>query len=162
VLDRPEAEAMAAVFAAGEAEGVTTERDAGYLSWRYLEAPYREELSFIVGGSGEAPDVVAVLRVTETRNGRVARLLDIFGRLDDEEVVRDVLGLVLQRALSLGACQVTAMASSRALARHLRRAAFAIRRRGRFCARSEDRGLYAAVEGPALHLVLGDSDNDEA
>ena len=162
VLDRPSAEALAEVFDRNwDAEVTTTFRDAEYLAWRYLEAPYRNELFVVVGGEGESPDVVTVIRVMRRGKGNVARVLDLFGALSEPEMVSDVLSLAAKHALTLGACQLTALSANQAISDSLRAAGFVVRTGARFCWTFGGRDLHSRIEGSFLHLALGDSDNDE-
>ena len=162
VLDQPGSEVLAEVFARGrDAAATTTHRDASYLAWRYLDAPYRDELFVVAGGAGSMADVAMVVRVLQGRRGTVARVLDFFGALSDAIVVRDVLWLAAKHALSIGAIQITAMSTNPSISKCLCAAGFLIRSRGRFCWTCADGGLHSRIEASTLRLVLGDSDNDE-
>jgi hypothetical protein len=161
-VDRPQPEELAAVFSEGsDATVTTTFRDAEYLLWRYLESPFRDELVFIIGGEHSAAQVAAVLRIMVRESGTVARVLDLFGVLENTEVVRDVLLLASKKALAAGAIQVTAMASNRSHSEVLRSVGFFVRSCARFCWVSNHRELQERIRTAPLHLVLGDSDNDE-
>ncbi len=162
VLDRWDADELAAVFASARpSSAVTTDRDAGYLRWRYLDAPYRDELFVVGGGAGDALRVVVVIRVLERGGKTVARILDLFGDLGDGELVHDALMSAAKHAHSLGACQVTAMSARPEIARLLRTAGFSVGGRARFCWSASDGGVQATIGSADHHLVLGDSDNDE-
>lgn len=158
----PDAGDLAEIFAGEpEANVTTTSRDAEYLTWRYLDSPYRDELFVVTGGEENLPGVAAIVRVLSARGRKVARILDLFGALNKAEIVRDVLLLCARQAVALGACQVTALAANPVVARCLRGAGFWIRSRGRFCWHSGDARLRSLVARHPLHVVLGDSDNDE-
>jgi hypothetical protein len=162
LIDRPRAEELATVFAEGsDRTSTTTFRDAEYLAWRYLESPFRDKLVVIVGGEDSAAEVAAVLRILARANGTVARILDLFGQLEKERVVRDVLLMVSKVAYSAGAIQVTSMSANRSLSRTLRSIGFTLKSRARFCWLSGDRELQERIGVAPLHLALGDSDNDE-
>lgn len=162
IVEDPSAGELAEVFHRGEDPRVaTTFRDADYLEWRFLDAPYRDEFFVVSGGVGAASDVAAVVRVMHDQRGTVARILDLFGALVETEVVRDVLWLAARHALSLGACQTTAMSASPSISGCLRSVGFAVRRRGRFCWTCSDGSVSSGINASTLHLVLGDSDNDE-
>ncbi len=162
MLDRWDADELAAVFAnARPSAVVTTPRDAKYLRWRYLDAPYRDEIFVVGAGTGDALRVVVVIRVFERGGKTVARVLDLFGDLRDAEVVHDALMAAAKHAHSLGACQVTSMGAHPELSRRLRSAGFFVASRARFCWSASDAAVQAAIGSADLHLVLGDSDNDE-
>jgi GNAT superfamily N-acetyltransferase len=162
VLDRPGGGELAEIFSSAQLNGVaTTDRDRDYIEWRYLGAPYRDELAVVGGGRGDRPSTIAVVRVMDGGGDTVSRILDLFGDLDDWEVVHDVLLTAARHSLRCGACQVTAMAANLGLLRHLRRAGFLAGSRARFCWRGSSSTDFATFGGPGLHVVLGDSDNDE-
>jgi hypothetical protein len=162
ILGVLDVEVLVDVFSRTPADqSTTTFRDAEYLGWRYLDAPYRSEIFAAVGGSASVPTVAAVTRVMHSEQGDVARVLDVFGALHETETVRDVLQSVAQHALSRGAIQVTVMSGLPLLSACLRAAGFVLRSPTRFCWTCSDSGLHSRIERSRLHLVLGDSDNDE-
>lgn len=162
VVERPRTEDLAGIFRRNlESSSITTFRDEKYLNWRYLEAPWYDDLCFVVGGRRGVAEVAAVIRFVQNGKFTVAKILDLFGALNNRDVVRDVVWSAASQALSRGACQMTAMSSSRAVSAYLREAGFILRGRGRFCWTSNDDDLTTRFGATPLHLVLGDSDNDE-
>lgn len=148
---------LAAVARRGPESLVTTVRDASQLAWRYLEAPYRDELLFYVAGE---PSIAIVSRRL-VREGHVEeRLLDLFGEIDDRALLGDAVRFALAEAVRAGAVQVTVLASNRELAARLRRLGFLAGTVSRFCWLSDDRATMDAIAGGRLHFTLGDSDND--
>jgi hypothetical protein len=160
-VEQPSASSLARIASVGDERNVvTTHRDADYLTWRYREAPYRDELSYVVGGRNGSRELVAVLRVTSSRGATVARVLDLFGNLGHPLLVRDVMSMAAQHALAHGACQVTALAGTPTLSTVLRRVGFLQVNGGAFCWTTELERWDGTIEGSDPHFVLGDSDND--
>jgi len=159
-LTLPSARELAALAKNDIGQGwITTARDADHFRWRYLDAPYRHELRFLV--AGEPPRVGVILRLAGLAASRVARCLDLFGDLEDHELVVATIRGAVGMAVAAGASQITALAGNARLAAAFRAAASFQRRSGRFCWSTSDPGLSAAFATGDLHWTLGDSDNDE-
>lgn len=162
VIEKPDPDSMAEAFLnAGDSSVITTYRDPDYLAWRYLEAPDSDSHLVVSGGDGDSGKTVAVIRIVRREGSTVGRILDLFGALDNEEVLRDVVGLAAKLALARGAEQVTAMSSRPSISRTLRKAGFLVRAPARFCWTSADETVSRFFQGSTNHFVLGDSDNDE-
>lgn len=155
-LAEPDLERWAELARRGAAETATTLRDETHLRHRYLEAPYRGELRFY-----ECADLALVCRRLRRRGSVEERVLDLFGDLDDEEGVGDLLRCVLGEAVRAGAAQVTALAAHAELAARFRRRGFLLASTARFCWSSPDPAVMDALGRSRLHWCLGDSDNDE-
>jgi hypothetical protein len=162
IVETADPEMLAAIFHRDcSSEVTTTLRDEEYLTWRYFDAPYRRELTYIVAGGTSSPRVAVIMRVMDRAEGTVARILDLFGDLSKKEVVRDALRLGASRALRLGAQQVTAMATTPGLSETLRSAGFIVRKPSRFCWSCRERSTFERINSSQIHFVIGDSDNDE-
>jgi GNAT superfamily N-acetyltransferase len=162
MLATSDPELLAAIFARHQrADVVTTARDAEFLRWRYLEAPYRDALAFYTGGGApSAPSVALVARTLPLASGTLVRVLDLFGDLDDAHAVRDVVGLCLRDAARGGAVQVTALATVPRLRALLRSLGFVASSTARFCWHSHVPALLDRLWGECW-FTLGDSDNDD-
>ena len=138
----------------------TTYRDADFVRWRFLDCPYRSELDFYFAGPSHCPTHFLITRTLDVDGHTVTRILDVFGDFENVLGLRDLLHLAVKGAVLRGACQVTALVSSKSLRSIYRSAGFIFGARSRFCwyGGSEDqiRGLREGV-----HWTLGDSDNDE-
>lgn len=155
-VDEPDVERWAELARRGSAGLATTLRDEAYLRRRYLDAPYRGELSFYESGP-----VVCITRRLE-RDGRTeARLLDLFGELDRLGSVRDAVRSALREAVRAGASQVTALAGDAEMARAFRRCGFLLGAKARFCWSSGNPRVMEALARGRQHWGLGDSDNDD-
>jgi GNAT superfamily N-acetyltransferase len=161
--EEPQAAELAAVFEAHTPTGVvTTARDAGYLRWRYLEAPHRDQLRFFASGPREHPEVVVVSRVIPAAWGGEARIVDVFGDLDAAEGLTGCLRLAVQDALREGAAQATILTSQAGTRAAARRAGFLVWGIARFCWYGGERGVREALDSCNHHWVMADSDNDDA
>lgn len=135
-------------------------RDEESLSWRYLEAPYRSELSFYVGGDQDGPTLALVLRTLEAGGRRMSRVLDVFGALTDRLALRDLLRLAVRDAVRAGATQVTALSTLTVFDQELRRCGFLVSAPARVCWWSEEPGKIERFGKLTHHWTLADSDND--
>jgi hypothetical protein len=160
-VDRPCAAGLARVFERQGQAAATTVRDAAYIAWRYLEAPYADRLSFYSSGTAELPDLALVARTLDTPAGRTVRILDLFGDLGAADRVEDLVLTCLRDAALQGAVQVTAMASLPRLRSRLRRLGFVGGSRARFCWHSQSEEIGPQLGSTPCHFCLADSDNDE-
>ncbi len=99
-LAEPTAETLAGVFDRHRMPDVmTTLRDIAFCQWRFLDAPYRNELDFYVAGPENQPTYFAVTRRVIGSDGDLTvRLLDVYGDFSDKRTCRDILLLILQDA----------------------------------------------------------------
>jgi hypothetical protein len=159
ILGEPEAESLAAIFFRHREGWITTNRSADFIRWRYLESPHRSQYTFFIGGSGSTPSLAAVSRTLTLRGVTVTRILDIFGDLEDQKGVSDIVRLVAREAVKQGASQVRAVASDPTLVSTLRVNGF-FANRFRFRWSSQDPEIMRIVGVNRCHWVLADSDND--
>lgn len=161
-LAEPTPAALAAVFERHHSgDLITTVRDAGYLKWRYFDAPYRDSLGFFAAGEAESPRLAAITRNRDTPHGRVVKLLDLFGDFEDRAAALDLVRLVARHAALDNASQVTAFASLEALYPVFRSAGFLFGTVGRSCWLSSDPDVMEAFATQQTHWCLGDSDHEE-
>ncbi|MCH9647224.1 MAG: GNAT family N-acetyltransferase [Deltaproteobacteria bacterium] len=166
-LERPTGTELAAIAARGTSrDQVTTLRDADFFQWRYLEMPFRDQLEFYVAGPSSAPEVGLICRHwPEGQDLKVGspgvRILDLFGNLEQERDVEDVIRLASAAAAQRGAHQVTILVSRPASVARLRNYGFFFRATSRFCWSSESTDVMSALDGANHHWGLGDSDNDD-
>jgi hypothetical protein len=160
MVERPEAESLAAIFHLYRRIFVTTNRDADFIRWRYLESPHRSQYTFFTGGAGQNPSLALITR-TFTRQGvTVARILDIFGDLTDGKGLLDVLRLAIREAAKKGASQVTAWACNPTMMSALRSSMFILSAPARFCWLSGGKEVMRIIDETPCHWTLADSDND--
>ncbi len=160
-IDDPEAGALAEIFERHHPGAVTTTaRDAEYLQWRYLDAPYRGQLAFFAAGD-PSPRAVAITRSRPTDRGLIVKLLDLFGDLDDPALVNDLLRLVTRQAARDRAVELTAFATLPHLFPVFRAAGFVLATTGRSCWHSADLGIMRRLDRRQSHWTLGDSDQEE-
>ncbi len=153
-------ERLAAVDREHADSGVTaTDRSPGYLRWRYGESPFRSRIRGYLVRRGGRDHVVVLLRLAGDSEQPSARLLDLFGAIDDRAAVRAALRTALAD-VAHQASQITALTGRPELRRRLRCLGFVFSSTARFCWLSVDDRLQRRLGG-SCHWVLGDADNDE-
>jgi hypothetical protein len=131
---------------------LTTQRDAGYLQWRYLAAPGLD-VRFAVSGGGDPCDGYAVYRVHEKLGRRTAIVLEIVGSQD----VGSQRRLLSEVAKASGADVVSLSALERApIVSAARRSGFLKVRRGMYLAVRLPDGGYPGGSFRDWCLSLGD------
>lgn len=166
-LEQPTAHELAAIAAKGASgDLVTTLRDADFFQWRYLEMPFRDQLEFYVAGSPSAPEVGLICRrwpePQDLEFGSPGvRILDLFGNLQREGEMEDVIRLASATAARGKAHQVTMLVAQPARVARLRRCGFFLQATSRFCWSSESTDVMNALDQASHDWCLGDSDNDD-
>lgn len=161
IIEEPDADLLAAVFEKYSDGWITTNRDADFIRWRYLQAPCRSQLTFF--GAGSSPQdlsIIAIVRALPRQPSATARILDIFGDLRDREALSNVLRLVIQQAAKQGAAQVTAMVTNSDLYSALRANHLVVRLSLRFCWISDDPAIMQTIAEGNSHWCYADSDAD--
>ena len=90
---------------------VTTVRSSEFLQWRYFDAPYRSELSFYLTGQTDRPTHYAVVQYVPHGGSEIARVLDAFGDLQNEDGLEDLFRTIVRDATLRGAVLVEALAT---------------------------------------------------
>lgn len=134
---------------------VTTLRDESFLRWRYGEAPYP---CLVYQAGGPRPRLVLIVRRTPAG---AERWLDLFGDLEDQDLLTDLVAFAAGQAVRAGMSQVTVLAANTELNRSLRRCGFLFATRVRFFCHHEDRAIMDRISETPHHWGLGDSDADE-
>ncbi len=142
--------------------GVTTVRSAEFLQWRYLSAPYREQLRFYVAGSPNQPTHYLVSRDVDFRGLPATRILDLYGDFSDVDSVKAILTLAVQDAIRGQSNQVTLMNDMPHLQTTLRRLGFLFKMPVYFCSHATDVTMAQMVQSLPCYWTIGDSDNDGA
>jgi hypothetical protein len=159
-LDDPSPEMLAAIYERHRTTEIsTTQRDAAFIRWRFLEAPYRDELFFFVAGPDQAPTHYLVARHMAGNRGIRTRILDLYGDFKDVKALRDILRTASQDAVRRGSMQVTAMVTLPEMRLTFRSLGFVAQTQTRFCWICPDAEITKTLEGPG-YWTLADSDND--
>ncbi|MEW6716800.1 MAG: GNAT family N-acetyltransferase [Chloroflexota bacterium] len=159
-LESPSPDILADVFHRYHPTGLnTTYRDAAYIQWRFLEAPYRNELSFYLAGPGPSPSHYLVIRQFPTQGSLFTRILDLYGDFSDQEGVKDILHLALKDIVSTSSSQVTVMVTLPELKSIFRSLGFLVSTVSRFCWHSFSQASMQALKR-SNYWTLADSDND--
>jgi len=141
---------------------VTAYRDSSFFQWRYLDAPYRQQLHFYLAGPTERPTHYLISRHYETGGAKTTRILDVFGDFEDSAVLNDLLRLAVRDAAMWGATQVTVMAAIAPLVQRLRRLGFWFSIPVHFCYHDPDSAVTTEIDNALCYWTIGDSDNDNA
>ncbi len=162
-IPNPEADLLAQVFFRYQAQGqrITSWRDADYIQWRFLDAPYRAQLTFYLAGPVDAPTHVLITRLVDVRGVRTVRILDLFGDLEDEARLRDILRLAVRDAARQHAEQIVAISSVPMLTAVSRSLGFRMRRALQFCWHSPHEVLMKQFGERDYHWTYADSDVDQ-
>jgi GNAT superfamily N-acetyltransferase len=159
-IDSPDLEVLEDLFLRYHSPDVaTTLRSAEFLRWRYLAAPYSSDLTFYLSDSHGRATHCAIVRYLRSEI-REARVLDVFGDLDDDDGLTDLLRTVLRDATHREVEHVTILGSSPQLMRTLHRAGFEALYRKRFRWLSNDPAIQERFFTIQLQWSLGDSDAD--
>jgi len=163
VVEGPDPQALAAIFERHGPHAVaTTARDAAFIRWRYLDAPYRAEITFYVAGPVGDPTLALISRSMSSPSGTIVRVLDLFGDLDDRSGLRDIVLLALRDATRAGATQVSVLAAFPQLRSFFRALGFLFGAKARFCWHSHSQDLLQLLWQKDCHFSYADSDNDAA
>ncbi len=160
-LERPDAGKLSEVFDLYQDPTLTTTcRHPEYLEWRYFQAPYRHQLDIFVAGD-PAPRIAAITRSRPTAHGLRVKILDLFGELEDEAMVCDLLRLVARKAASEGAVELAAFVTRPHLYPVFRSAGFVLGTCARSCWHSANPSLMRLLDRRPRHWTFGDSDQEE-
>lgn len=159
-LENPSAEFLADVFRRQDHSILTTNRTAEYLRWRYLEAPYREQLLFFTAGAEQTPVLAAVTRIFMRQGVKIARILDVFGDLSDDVALTALLRRIVVEMSRQKAIYITAMVTRPELFPIFRAVGFVFSVSSRFRWFSPDLEVMRIIGEEPGYWCLGDSDND--
>jgi hypothetical protein len=162
VMD-PDAEQLADVFMRHTQPMpiMTIYRDADYLRWRYLESPFAAEMAYYVAGPTDAPTHVLITRTAVYRGLKITRILDLFGALDDQDGLRDVIRLALRDTARARSDLITTTAWLPSVIESFRALDFREVEQLVFAWYSKHGPeMMDKVEHTAYHWVMGDSDAD--
>ena len=159
----PDADMLAGVFMRHNApkQVMTMYRDADYLRWRYVESPLADEQAYYVAGPEDAPTHVLITRTAPFRGLQITRILDLFGDLDDQAGMRDVIQLALSDAARAKSALFTTTAWFPGLIETFRALKFWEVEELVFSWYSKHgKEMMDKVDHVAYHWVMGDSDAD--
>jgi hypothetical protein len=162
-VDRdPQADILAgAFFRYMNGNLLTTFRDEDYIRHRFLEAPYRSELTFYTAGPQHAPTHVLVARTSNSQWGTTTSILDVFGDFDNQEGLADIVRTARRDATLARSTQITVLSSVPQFSKVLRASGFLISSKMRFCWNSSSPDIMRDLGKQICHWSLADSDNDE-
>ena len=159
-IEQPTAEFLAGIFQQQKHDLITINRTASHFQWRYLDAPYRDQLMFFVAGDDSKPSLAAVIRIFVRRDVTIARILDLFGDLEDRPGLSALLRFITVEMAKTGVVYIAAMVTRPELVSVFRLNGFIMSTSSRFCWRSTDPEIMSIIGENPGHWCLGDSDND--
>lgn len=159
-VENPSAEFLADVFRKQDHSILTTNRTAEYLRWRYLEAPYGQQLLFFTSGDEQAPVLVAVTRTFIHQGVKIARILDVFGDLSNAVALTALLKRIVAEMSEQKAVYITAMVTRPELFPIFRAIGFVFSVSSRFRWFCPDPEVMRVIGEEPGYWCLGDSDND--
>jgi len=160
LVANPSAEFLANIFQRQDQNIFTTNRTSDYLRWRYLEAPYRGQMSFFTSGDEQDPVLAAVTRTFIRHGVKIARILDIFGNLSDHVALSALLKRIIGEMVKQKAVYITAVVTYPKLLRVFRRNGFLLNTSVRFRWLSPDPEVMRIIGEVPGYWCFGDSDND--
>ncbi len=156
----PSPDALAAVFARNQRDDLTTvHRDAAFIQWRYLDAPYRDELTFYLAGPDASPTHYLITRQILFKETPLTRILDLYGDSSDQAGMKDILQLAIKDAVQAGSSQVTVLNTLPEMRTLFHSLGFLIPAVSRFCWHTGSQAVMKMLNGDN-YWTLADSDND--
>lgn len=161
-IKTPSPNVLADVFMKYNLHLITSYRDAAFIQWRYLDAPYRSDLRFYVGGTKDAPTHVLITRDFNYMGGKAVQILDFYGDFTKLPQMSEMIRTVLRDAVLRGAYQVTTFSFLPELITILRRNGLFISTKTRFCWQVTSTESIEIFNEQGWHWIACDSDSDEA
>ena len=160
-VDAPDTSTLAQVFFRYPTPRTTTWRDAEYLQWRFLDAPYLSQLRFYLAGPADAPTHVLITRRLDLNVSAPAVFLDLFGDLEDSLGLSDIVRLAVRDAARERVDQIVSLSSVPKLTTVLQTVGFRMPRALQFCWHSPNETLMARFGEKDNHWTYADSDTDQ-
>jgi len=145
----------------GVQDAIETVRSEEWIRWRFFENPFRDDLRFYGAGRTARDDLGAVVRYLPRERGTAARILDVFGAVEDSELTLDLMNLIVRDAARSGAVQVTVLRPRGNETGRLRRSGFVLQTKSRLCSWTFDEEIKLRIGWMKMYWNLADSDHDE-
>ena len=85
---------------------ITTWRDLDFFKWRYFSCPNKDQFDFYVSERSGKISHYCITRKVVLKGGKILRILDLYGNLDDTERIKDILMLIVKEAQKNGISQM--------------------------------------------------------
>jgi len=138
----------------------TTWRDFDFFKWRYFSCPNKDQFNFYVSERSGKISHYCITRKVVLKEGKILRILDLYGNLDDTERIKDILMLIVKEAQKNGVSQIISLVTVPALIPLYYRCGFILSAKSRFCWHSNKLNIKSKFNGN-VYWTLGDSDNDQ-
>jgi len=139
---------------------VTTVRDAEFLQWRYLDAPYRDDLVFYQTSLRGRLSHYAIVRHLVSGDATKDRVLDVVGDPEDMEGATDLFRTIARDSATRGSAHVLVLASSPSIAAAARSAGFVLNTGLRFRWSADDPAVHETIGLVKPYWTLADGEID--
>ena len=139
---------------------ITTWRDLDFFKWRYFSCPNKDQLNFYVSEKSGKISHYCITRKIKLKGRKILRILDLYGNLDDQERIKDILMLIVKEAQKDAIYQITSLVTIPTLIPIYYKCGFILSAKSRFCWHSNEPNIKSKFNG-TVYWTLGDSDNDQ-
>ena len=162
LLEEPNAEDLGHIFLNHHPQPhqITTYRDADFIQWRYLDAPYRSDLRFYTASQHDKPVLAMITRELTVKGLRTLRILDLFGNLDYTEGLQNLIHQAQLDAIEHQIEELIIVVTAFELTSALEHAGFTQRDIVTFCWLSDNPEDMQRIEVCSPYWTFTDSDLD--
>ncbi len=139
---------------------ITTWRDIEFFNYRYLLSPNKNQFRYFISKKADSISHYCIIRTISKNDEKYIRILDLFGNLNDQKRIIDILINVVKVAIDIKAVQITAFSTSKQLNKVYRSCGFLISKKSRFCYYDDSFNNSNRLKSN-IYFTLGDSDNDD-
>lgn len=133
-------------------------RDDEFISWRYINSPYKKDHVFYYCEKSHNIKVGLILRKVKTKFGLTYKILDLFGSVSHLDALDDLLNLVIKNAIKNDIHCITILESNYKLQWLLFKKGFYLFSTARFCLYMNDDSKYNDKICPRFSLADADLD----
>lgn len=160
VVDNPSAQFLSGIFMRHQKDTplMTTFRDEDHVQWRLLDAPY--EKTFYAAGDIQQPDFALVTRQLALRGLKTLRIVDYFGDIDNDELVRATVQMVMKEAAENQVDQIVLITTRPNISKVCKELGFYLREDVSFCWYTPDKDQHETINNTKWHWTIADYDFD--
>lgn len=137
---------------------MTAYRDPDHVQWRLLDAPY--DKTFYIAGDPQQPDFALMTRILDLKGLKTLRIVDYFGDIDNDALVRATVQMVLKEAAEQSVDQIIVMTTRPNISNVCRELGFSIREDVSFCWYTPDKEQHEIIDNTQWHWTISDYDFD--
>ena len=139
-------------------QNISLVRDDEFISWRYINSPYKKDHVFYYCEKSHNIKVGLILRKVKTKFGLTYKILDLFGSISDLDAFNDIINLVIESAIKNDIHCITILESNYKLQWLLFKKGFYLFSTARFCLYMNDDSKYNDKICPRFGLADADLD----